>query len=95
MKAQTASQKRNARLTKLVTECMEHFSEYEMLEVFSKVTGNEYIEAKDNDAMVSELVMAGYCIFKPDSSDKSDKLKEYAETVIFPYYNEQQSGILF
>jgi hypothetical protein len=95
MKAQSASQKRYARLTKLVKTCMEHFSEDDMLEVFEKQTGKEYMESKDHEEMVSELVMAGYCIFKPDSSDKSDKLKEYAETVIFPYYNEQMTAILF
>lgn len=91
----SASQIRYERLNKLILACSEHFSEDEMMEVFENVTGREYVEKKDTETMVSELAMEGYCIFKPDSTCKADQLKEYAETVIFPYYNEQQVAILF
>lgn len=95
MKQETARQKRDARLTKLILACAEHFSEDEMLEVFENVTGKEYVEKKDTNTMVWELSLEGYGIFKPDSTSKADQLKEYAETVVFPYCNEQQVSILF
>ena len=91
----TAAEKRYERLYKLIKACTEQFSEEEMVEVFNQIAGTDYVEEKDHDGMVSELVMAGYCIFKPESSAKSDMLKEYAETVVFPYYNEQGVSILF
>jgi hypothetical protein len=91
----TASEKRQERLSKLIDACMEHFSEDEMLEAFSKSTRKEYVDKQEHEDMVSELVMAGYCVFKPEMSTQADKLKEYAETYIFPYYNQQQVSILF
>ncbi len=95
MKKETASEKRYKRLHKLISACIEHFSEDEMLATFGDITYKEYMESMDTDKMVSELSMQGYCIFKPDSISKSEQLREYAATAIFPYYNEQQTGILF
>ena len=91
----SASKKRYERLTNLILACSERFSESEMLEVFEQVTDKEYVEKKDKNAMIWDLSLEGYCIFKPDSTAKADQLREYAETHIFPYYNEQQVGILF
>ena len=73
----------------------ERLTEDEMLEAFSKSTRKEYVDKQEHEDMVSELVMAGYCVFKPEMSTQADKLKEYAETYIFPYYNQQQVSILF
>ena len=71
------------------------YSESEMIEAFNNITRENYELAPDNDEMVSRLSLEGYCIFKPDSSAKAEKLKQYAEETIFPYYNEQISSILF
>lgn len=71
------------------------YSESEMIEAFNNETRETYELTPDNDEMVSRLSIEGYCIFKPDSSSKADQLKEYAETNIFPYYNEQRTAILF
>lgn len=95
MKKETASQIRYKRLSKLVNACLEKYSEEEMMEAFSNITGEDYVKSKDSEEMVSELVMAGYCIFRPDNTNQSDQLKEYAEKYVFPYYNEQQTAILF
>lgn len=77
------------------TEFERGYSESEMIEAFNNETGENYELAPDNDEMVSRLSAEGYCIFKPDSSAQSDQLREYAETNIFPYYNEQRTAILF
>ena len=79
MKKETASQKRYARLTKLVNACLEKFSEDEMLDVFSKETGNEYIEKKDTDEMIFELEWEGYCVFKAESLAEQIRVESFIE----------------
>jgi vacuolar-type H+-ATPase subunit E/Vma4 len=86
MKKQTASQKRYARLKKLIAACLERFSEDEMLEVFSKETGNDYIERKEIDEMISELEMEGYFILKTQSLAEQIKAEAFLqELTVNPY----------
>lgn len=88
--------KRQRILRTLIKTAFERgYSESEMIEAFNNETRENYELAPDNDEMVSRLSIEGYCIFKPDSSEKAEQLKEYAETNIFPYYNEQRTAILY
>jgi hypothetical protein len=88
--------KRQRTLRILIKTAFERgYSESEMIEAFNKETRENYELSPDNDEMVSRLSYEGYCIFKPDSSAKAEKLREYAENNIFPYYNEQRTAILY
>jgi hypothetical protein len=105
VKKLTAKQEKEIKMRKIrsLIECaLDRYSESELLEAFNAVAKDEYInieeyepDEKSESDMVSDLAIKGYCIFKPDSSYKAEQLKEYAETKIFPYYNEQQAAILF
>jgi len=83
------------KLRQLVAACLERYSEDEMLEAFSYETDKTYVVETDKDEIISQLVYSGYAIFKTESIQQAEKLKEYAENNVFPYYNEQQSAILF
>jgi len=88
------SKAKDNKMKMLIKEALNRYDADELLGFLTEITtGNseEYLK----DKMVSELTLAGYCIFKPEMTTQADKLKEYAETYIFPYYNEQQSAILF
>jgi len=88
--------KRQRTLRILIKTAFERgYSESEMIEAFNNETRENYELTPDNDEMVSRLSIEGYCIFKPDSSTKAEQLREYAETNIFPYYNEQRTAILY
>lgn len=95
MKNNSQSQLRYKKLRYLIERCLETYEESEILEVFNKVAKNNYCEEKEKEEIISDLVIEGYCIFKPDSTNKAEQLREYAETNIFPYYNEQQTAILY
>jgi len=87
--------KKYDRIYKLIETARSHFQDEDLMQVFSDITGNEYVEKKDTEEIISHLAIEGYCIFKPDSTMKAEQLREYAESNIFPYYNEQQTAILF
>lgn len=89
------SQKRYDRIYNLIKAALVHFREEDLIEVFNDITEKDYEEKKEREDLLLDLVCEGYCIFKPEYSAQGDKLKEYAETNIFPYYNQQQSAILF
>lgn len=88
------SKAKDNKMKHLIKEALNRYDADELLGFLSEVTtGNseEYLR----DKMVSELVIAGYCVFKPEMTAQKEQLKEYAESVIFPYYNQQQVSILF
>jgi hypothetical protein len=76
---------REWKLKALIHACLERYSEDEMIQAFNEVTGETYIK----DAL-SELKESGYLIFKPDTTYQENQLREFAESVVFPYVNEQQ-----
>lgn len=85
----------NERLNKLISACLDNFSTEEVVKAFNYVTDSNYCEKPDPEDMIGELAMEGYCIFKPDGFFQAEKLREYAETYVFPYHNEQTNAILF
>lgn len=42
-----------------------------------------------------ELRAEGYTVIKAQTMEKKSKLEEFVNSVLFPYYNEQQEFVLF
>lgn len=99
----STAQIRKERLRKLINACLDRYTESEMMQVFREITSTDYVNIEDIEEpeemseyeMSEKLASKGYCIFKPDNFFQAEQLKEYAATNIFPYYNEQQTAILF
>jgi hypothetical protein len=84
---------RESRLQDLIKACLDRYSEEEIVEAFRVVTENDYAIELGEDGMTTELSKMGYLIFKPMYGYQENQLREFAESVVFPYVNEQQCCI--
>lgn len=64
-------------------------------ELAAALMANEGIKESVEDIVKDELKQEGYTILKAETMEKKGKLEEFINSVLFPYYNEQQAAILF
>ena len=101
-KIKSAMQLREERLNKLIKAAQEKYSNEELFEEFlkcldwsekrniAKTIALDYDimeEIKDNQKN------DGFVLLKLDSMQQKEKLTDFLTTVIYPYYNEQQTNL--
>lgn len=86
---------RENRLRNFIQLALQRYNETELIDMFNRVSEIKVCPEMDNDEMAAKLAIDGYCIFKPETFDQQNRLKEYAENFVFPHYNQQQTTILF
>ena len=59
------------------------------------ILANKSLSEVLRDEVKAELKAEGYTVVKAGTMEKKSKLEEFVNSVLFPYYNEQQEFILF